>query len=602
MTPSAAAAHRLVSTLPLQSLPDLVSSAPFAFPCHDDEGRDLVFSALRNPDWKTARAHNLVFSDLRNPDWKTAHAHKEAAQSALLTWLSRKDVDPFAPQLLRSPTSKAKKGAPKEKTYASSFQLALELGLESLAIGMLSSATPERLAALRASEQGRQVLEVALAKNMVGLVKEAAESGWEVSHVNAKGRSVMWQARSVEAVQVLLDAGLPAESLSEPGLVEALSESLPQKQIQPWLQLLESHFSPASLVGPKLHALLERLPAQLQGVWDSRSIQIMRRLFAERQSIQDFLASSASELPGARVSVARGLFKGELTPTAILARFASRDRLMPAVGGLLHGQVENVLSGPAHYVRPGVTDKGLLALFSPSLSELDMDNELQNATFGDDKRWWSQCLASQEAILALHSPQQWLEWKIETAATLSKTPNAELATALSGWVYRLGKAVEDDEDNPLATAKKAMDELELALSRGVAFVGSGSRENVESWLQWIVVAAEGQADYEAAMAQRDRLVIALLGNEARYAASLASWGRQPSPAWSDSDVAANPYTLFTPESLARVWENPHLAAHIKRGLTQAIERNAPNAPALKQALLEGRLKPAEPASAPRPRL
>ena len=582
MTPSAAAAHRLTSTLPLQSLPDLVGSAPFASPCHDDEGRDLVFSALRNPDWKTARAH------------------KEAAQSALLAWLPRKDVDPFAPQLLRSAASKAKKGAPKEKAYASSFQLALELGLEPLAIGMLSSASPERLAVLRASEQGGQVIEAALAKNMVGLVKQAAASGWEVRHLDAKGRSLLWQARSVEAVRALLDAGLSAESLSEPGLVEALSASLPQKQTQPWMQFLENHTSPASLVGPKLHALLERIPAQLQGVWDSRSTQIMRQLFAERQALQDFLASSSAELPGARVSVARGLFKGELSPTAILARFASRDPLMPAIGGLLHGKVSDVLSGPTHYVRPGVTDKGLLALFSPSLSELD--NELQNATSSDDKRWWSQCLAGQEAILALHSPEQWLEWKIETATTLSKTPNAELATALSGWVYRLGKAVEDDEDNPLATAKKAMDELELALSRGVAFVGSGSRENVESWLQWIAVTAESQADYEAAMAQRDRLVIALLGNEARYAASLASWGRQPSPAWSDSDVAANPYTLFTPESLANVWENPHLAAHIKRGLTRAIEMNAPNAPALKQALLGGRLKPAQPASAPRPRL
>ena len=229
---SSAAAHRLVSTLPLQSLPDLVGSAPFVSPCHDDEGRDLVFSALRNPDWKTARAH------------------KEAAQSALLAWLPRKDVDPFAPQLLRSPASKAKKGAPKEKAYASSFQLALELGLESLAIGMLSSASPERLAVLRASEQGRQVLEAALAKNMVGLVKQAAASGWEVRHLDAKGRSLLWQARSVEAVRALLEAGLPGESLSEPGLVEALGKSIPQKQTQPWMQLLESHSSPASLVGP----------------------------------------------------------------------------------------------------------------------------------------------------------------------------------------------------------------------------------------------------------------------------------------------------------------------------------------------------------------
>ena len=47
MTTTAFSAHRLVSFLPLASLPDLVGSASFAAPCLDDHGRDLVFSALR---------------------------------------------------------------------------------------------------------------------------------------------------------------------------------------------------------------------------------------------------------------------------------------------------------------------------------------------------------------------------------------------------------------------------------------------------------------------------------------------------------------------------------------------------------------------------
>ena len=221
MTTTAFAAHRLVSSLPLTSLPDLVGSASFAAPCLDDHGRDLVFSALRNPEWKTARSQ------------------KQPAQNALLQWLDRRDVDPFAPQLLVNPNAKAKKGAAPTKAYATSFQLAMDMGLESLAVGMLSCAavTPARLEVLRSSELGQDLLEKALAKNMTALMAKAAESGWDLLRRDAQGRSLLWQARSLEAVNALLEAGLPVDRLAEPGVLEALGKSLPRKDAQPWLSL-----------------------------------------------------------------------------------------------------------------------------------------------------------------------------------------------------------------------------------------------------------------------------------------------------------------------------------------------------------------------------
>lgn len=579
MTPSAAA-HRLVSTLPLQSLPDLVGSASFASPCHDDEGRDLVFSALRNPDWKTARAH------------------KEAAQSALLAWLSRKDVDPFAPQLLRSPTSKAKKGAPKEKAYASSFQLALELGLEPLVIGMLSSASPDRLAVLRASEQGRQVLEVALAKNMVGLVKQAAASGWEVRRLDAQGRSLLWQARSVDAIRTLLDAGVSAGRLDEPGLVEALRKFLPKKDAQPWLELVGRHSSSTSLVAQKLSTLLEDIRLSTpETLWNRHANSLVKNLTVQRQRLQRFLTSSRSDLSRTRVSVARGLFKGELTAVGVLAHFGKHNPLRPAVSGLLRGMEEQVFSGPAQEVRPGVTDMGLLALFSPPLSELD--NQLQNAMETAEQTWWTECLEGQRAIQSLHSPEQWHRWKMETAATLSKKPNTELLSALGDWMSDMSFRLSESDES-VSEIRQLLSELEEALSNGVAFVSTGGADDVESWLQW--VNPTDVADYDDLMAQRDRVMVAILGNQARYASSMQAWGRSPSQAWSPTDHFTNPFTLFSAQSLDKIWSNPQLATQIKRGLEKALELNAPNTPGLKQALLEGRLKPAQPASTPRPRL
>ena len=123
-----------------------------------------------------------------------------------------------------------------------------------------------------------------------------------------------------------------------------------------------------------------------------------------------------------------------------------------------------------------------------------------------------------------------------------------------------------------------------------------------SMVRLVKPTVENAGRYETLVAQRDRLVLAILGNEARYASSLQTWGRHPSSPWSDADHEENRFTLFTPESLARAWDNPRLESHVKRGLEKALELNAPNTQALKKALLEGRLKPAQPDASPRPRL
>ena len=585
MTTTAFAAHRLMSSLPLTSLPDLVGSASFAAPCLDDHGRDLVFSALRNPEWKTARSQ------------------KQPAQNALLQWLDRRDVDPFAPQLLVNPNAKAKKGAAPTKAYATSFQLAMDMGLESLAVGMLSCAavTPARLEVLRSSELGQDLLEKALAKNMTALVAKAAESGWDLLRRDAQGRSLLWQARSLEAVNALLEAGLPVDRLAEPGVLEALGKSLPRKDAQAWLALVESHSStPSSLVGQKLAALLEDLQGSTpERVWERGGAALVKNLEADRCRLQDFLTQALPELSQAKVHESRGMFKGELTAVALLARFASRDPLRPTVSGLVYGMEAQVFAGPPQVVRPGVTDLGLFALCSPCLEEID--NELQNASSSAEQAWWTQCLEGHQAILALHRPEQWLEWKTETAATLSKKPTAIVVGELGYWMSQMARRVDANE-TCLETIGQVLNELEHALSHGVAFVGSGSTRDVDTWLQCIEPTVENAGRYETLVAQRDRLVLAILGNEARYASSLQTWGRHPSSPWSDADHEENRFTLFTPESLARVWDNPRLESHVKRGLERALELNAPNTQALKKALLEGRLKPAQPDASPRPRL
>ena len=236
MNSAALSAHRLVVSLDLKWLPDLAASSAFPSPCLDLDGRDLLFNSLFNPGWSKGRP-------------------SESVQQALNQWLQRPDVDPFAPQLVPVSNKRTK------PTYQSSWERALDLGMETLVVNMLQSqrATPEKMALLR-KQSKMDVLTTLVTKNLGQALVLACEKGWDVKQSDKAGKSLWWHARSHQMLEALVHAGLPTLELENEELRQNLLRKLPRKEVDRLMDTLAKAASPhQDLNGTRLAVLLDGL-------------------------------------------------------------------------------------------------------------------------------------------------------------------------------------------------------------------------------------------------------------------------------------------------------------------------------------------------------
>ena len=572
MTSAALSAHRLVVSLDLKWLPDLAASSSFPLPCLDLEGRDLLFKALYNPGWSKGRPG-------------------EAAQQALVQWLQRPDVDPFAPQLVPVSNKKTK------PTYQSSWERALDLGMETLVVSMLQSqrATPEKMALLR-KQSKVDVLTPLVTKNLSQALTVACEKGWDIHQCDDTGKSLWWHARSHPMVEALSHAGLSTLELGNEELRQHLVRKLPRKEVDLLMDTLAKAASPhQDLNGTRLAVLLDGLA----DLWCSNNgfEKIIQGFFAAREKLSGWVEEASSPLATWRFPIERGAYKGQLSATALFVRFA--ERRSNEVVGLLYGQELLWFGNKPTYLRDGVSDLGLWKLFNPDREELF--NAAANTSNQSDGagRWHEQALKAYETIEALHSQEEWKRWRLETALSLSKAPTVELFVGLNRWIGSLTCQIEeeknwaDDGSKALRQISRALNEVEQALEGGVLLMGEAVTEDLEAWMSRVQVPPGYQELVNDLRGQRDRLLLACLGNERRFSKRLQNLGVRPTLAWRDNQQKTNGQELFLPERLDHLSKNPLLFELVKQGAKQALDLNMPHPEVLKAALLHAQWKPAE---------
>lgn len=572
MTSAALSAHRLVVSLDLKWLPDLAVSSSFLSPCLDMEGRDLLFKALYNPGWAKGRP-------------------SEAVQKGLSQWLLRTDVDAFAPQLVPVSNKKTK------PTYQSSWERALELGMETLLVSMLQSpsATPEKMALLRT--QGKvDVLTTLVTQNLSDALAVACEKGWDVHQRDEAGKSLWWHARSHQMLEALTGAGLSTAELGNEELGQHLLRKLPRKEVGLLMDTLAKAASPhQDLNGTRLAVLLDGLA----DLWYSNNgfEKIIHGFYDAREKLSTWVGEASSPLDTWRFPLERGAYKGQLSAAALFVRFA--ERRSSEVVGLLYGQERLWFGNKPTYLREGVSDLGLWKLFNPDREELfNAAANTSNQSDGSGK-WHEQALKAYDTIEALHSPEEWMRWRLETARSLSTTPTAEVFVGLNRWVASLTRQIEDeknwaeDASKPLMRVSQALNEVEQALEGGVLLMGEAVTEDIEGWMSRVQVPPGYQELANNLRGQRDRLLLACLGNEQRFAKRLQSLGVRPTLAWKDNQQKTNGSELFLPERLEHLRKSPVLSDLVKRGLKQALNLNMPHPEVLKAALLQAQWKPAE---------
>ncbi len=579
----ALATHRLFRTLPPSHWNDVLVGTVLPEPCLGSQGEDLLFSALTN-------AHVLGQVRLEGTPGAAKSPAALQAQDALVALAKRDDARPLALQAL------VRKGQP--KLLVSNLELALRLSLTSVVKALLAhpSVTPESLQTFRSQPSAwhhQGLLAQAVDRDLVDLVPILVAKGWEANAMDPQGLGLVAQARTAAMIEALLAAGLAPESLEHPQLVSALTKRVKKAEVPAVLAAINQHTQVASVGDQVWHWLRSGKDIDPDAYTNDGRADGLKALQKRHGEWERLFGHHPEPMTAWRTELKHGTIKGTLTLPAMMAR-RLLDEPDSASFSFLQGH-EQAFAGPAVVIEKGVTDLGAWALFGKAAHVFEDRNVDPDGSPGQRRysTWVDDVAASLHAIEAQHSPQQWLAWRTETAATLSKRPTAALMRGLNPWFSEFTNRLESirDDAGAILEAKSILDELEQVMSAGVAFHGGFVSERLEQAIRHVQPPSDETmaGAYQELAGQRDRLLLAALGNSARLKAHSPALGIPGVKEWTAQERKENPYAIFTPENLAHAKQNTKLTKLVELGALLAAELGAPGAEALRALVLDGQL-------------
>lgn len=573
------ATHRLFQLAPPSLWSNILEGATLPQPCLNDAGNDLLFSALTHPQI-------LAQANIEAANHASKSAVAKEAEQALTALAQRQDTDPLALRAIQ-----IGKGKKAPVIHVSNLELAIRLSLQDVTQALLQhpSLTPEARRQHLANPSlwhPQGLLALAIERDLTLVVKPLAQAGWDLQAKDTRGLCLVALARSAAMINALIEAGLDPKSLEAPGLIDVVSKRVKRAELPTILEAIVAR-SGKTLVNAGeqawhwLRSDKDEDPNQYSDLVPKDRLVATKKLLARQEEWRQRVADS-EPLEQWRVLFKSGTLKGELTLPAMLARLVQENSNNVAFS-FLQGMEEQVFSGPATDIAPGVPDYGVWALWVSTAQEF-RDRWVEEKRTPLYAKWVEDTIGTLQKIEDLHSPEQWLAWKTQAAATLSRRPTLWLMDVLHQWSEELIEPLNVAE-NP-SEAKAALEVLESLQEAGVAFQGRGLNKALQDCLANFYPAEQGlnETQWAALQGLRDRVMLASLGVEERFKNHAISSGLAFTEPMKNDVRDANKKEMFLPSNAEHWLSNPALVDLVKKGLSRATDLNFPNAEATRAVL------------------
>lgn len=580
------ATHLLFQSAPPALWSNILEGATLPQPCFNQEGHDLLFSALTHPQI-------LVQATIDGTHRASKSALAKEAEPALITLAKRQDTDPLELRALQ-----VGKGKKAPVIQVSNLELAIRLSLPGVAQALLKhpSLTPravKQYVADPALWHPQGLLALAIERDLVSLIKPLSDAGWDLQAKDGRGLCLVALARSAPMVSALIEAGLDPRSLEAPGLIDVISKRVKRTELPAVLEALAAR-SEKSLVkaGEQawhwLRSEKDEDPNQFSDMDPKERLVATKKLLARQDQWRHRVANS-EPLDQWRVVLKSGTLKGELTLPAMLARLVQENRSNVAFS-FLRGMEEQVFSGSAKDIAPGIPDYGVWALWVSTADEFE-DRWVEEKRTPLYAQWVQDTREMLQKIEAQHSPEQWLAWKTQAAATLSRRPTLWLMDVLHQWSEELivHLQTQDPAHSP-ERVKATLESVESLLTAGVLFQGRHMNKALKNCLDGLSPQDTGLTASQWAELQglRDRVMLACLGHEERYKDHAISSGLALTETMENDKRDTHKNEMFLPANADHLLSNPALVGLVKKGLSRAIDLNFPN-PNILQSLLRSKV-------------
>ena len=420
--------HDVFAQSPPDVLSKLLAADMVPLPCVHEDGQDLLLTFLGravpeavingfrvSPMKEDPRLNELRALATVPEGWRD----RLAFQAVALALLDRSDVTAWSSTV--------------QPDAARALDLAVEGNLVAVVEHLFQKVNEGEKRAIVEHASKAGWVHKAASKNQFNLLCVLLENGCSATSVDPSGRTPLFHARNVRVAERLIEAGASlSERAGKVGLLDHWARELRAERYgnSGLSALLEMGVAQSQEPGSSDDATLIKAVAWFESVTRHVSLSQGQQSFANMEStwadgwvqnMEPALAIRPAMHAWSRQQNS-GLLKGKVTlPAAMGGLWLSAGPNAsgyPAHLGLME-KPERLFGDQPSLVRKGVTDWGLFAL--GALLAKPRFNQLEHARI---KELATGTAAAIERIQkAKGSPEQWLGWALETAATLQRPKN-----------------------------------------------------------------------------------------------------------------------------------------------------------------------------------